>query len=181
MLMNSLVYLLCVYAVAVLDSQLSSAWEIAGVRPDLFALAAFVWLMSPSHNHGLFSIAVVGLMSDLSRSTPIGIGIASFAVAAFGLSELQRRVRLDVIPLRASAIGFAAGSIALMQSVVLRLMNEIPNSWTQLVVQSSLTGIYTAAVGVPLLMILSWRTKPEMLAAATRSGAEHAFITNSLE
>jgi rod shape-determining protein MreD len=158
----------CAYFATVLEGRLASVWEVAGVAPDLCALLAFAWLTVPNRKLGLPAVAIVGLISDLSQSTPLGITLGAFGAFGFALIELQRRFRLDALPLRICAIAFATAAIALVQSVAARYTGQTLQPFGALIGRSLLTGAYTAAIAVPLLMVLSWRAAPSSEAAILR-------------
>src|SRR5262249_31599326 len=98
--MSNLIFIFCAYFATVLEVRLANVWEVAGVTPDLCALLAFGWLTSRNRKIGLPAVAIAGLISDLSQSTPLGTTLGAFGVIGFALNELQRRFRLDVLPLR---------------------------------------------------------------------------------
>lgn len=166
--MNYVSLIFGAYFAAVLEGRLASVWEVAGVAPDLCALLAFGWLTSQNRKIGLPAVAIVGFVSDLSQSTALGISFGAFGAAGFALIELERRFRLDALPLRICAIAFATAAIALVQSIAARYTGQTLQPWGALVGRSLLTGAYTAAIAVPLLMVLSWRAAPSPEAAILR-------------
>jgi rod shape-determining protein MreD len=158
----------CAYFATVLQVLLANVWEVAGVAPDLCALLAFGWLTIPNRKAGLPAVAIIGLLSDLSQTTPLGVTVGAFGVVGFALIELQRRFRLDALPLRICAIGIATATIALVQCVAARCNGQTLLPLGTLIGRSLLTGAYTAAIAVPLLMVWSWRASPNSEAALLR-------------
>jgi rod shape-determining protein MreD len=158
----------CAYFATVLEGRLANVWEVAGVAPDLCALLAFGWLTVPNRKAGLPAVAIIGLISDLSQTTPLGVTVGAFGVVGFALIELQRRFRLDALPLRICAIGFATAAIASVQCVAARYTGQTLQPFGTLIGRSLLTGAYTAAIALPLLMVLSWRAAPNSEAAILR-------------
>jgi rod shape-determining protein MreD len=117
---------------------------------------AFASLTASTIRSGVLVAALIGFACDLGQSTPFGVSAAAFAFTAFCVSELQRRFRIDSLPARACVIGLATVNITFLQSIVVKLSGQTLLPWMTLANRSLLTGIYTAGMAVPVLMILGW-------------------------
>ena len=72
---------------------------------------------------------------------------------------------------RLAVIWLAVTAIALMEGAVWRLMSETTLSWPTLAVRGATVGVYTAAVGLPLLMLFNRCPRRAGTACCSRSSA----------
>jgi rod shape-determining protein MreD len=142
-----------VYLVAVLETSLAPWIEVRHVVPDLFALLAVVWLLQPGRQRGLLAAAAVGLACDLTSAGPLGVGLATFALAGYVINQFRSRLDPNFLFGQLAVVWLGVTAIALVEGAVWRLMSETSLSWPTLAVRGATVGVYTAAVGLPLLML----------------------------
>jgi rod shape-determining protein MreD len=153
-----------VYVAALLEIWLAPRWEVRGIVPDLLALVAFAWLAGTRNRYAFLAAALVGLVSDLNSSAPLGIGMAAFAIVAFLVMFLRRNLHLEGLFGRVLIVGFGATAVCALQGIALRLMHSVDGSLVGLVERAGLVGLYTLAVSIPIEMIIYWM-KPKRAAA----------------
>jgi rod shape-determining protein MreD len=153
--MSLLLLIPAVYLVAVLETSLAPWIEVQHVVPDLFALLAVLWLLRPGRQRGLVAAAAVGLACDLTAAGPLGIGMATFALAAYAIRRFRSRLDPNFLLMQLGVVWLAVTAIALVEGALWRLTSETALSWPTLAVRGASVGIYTAAIGLPLLMLLN--------------------------
>jgi rod shape-determining protein MreD len=146
--------ILLFYFAAVLQTWL--ALRGGEFAPDLIALAAICVLITASNRRGLLLMAGAGLLSDVNSFNRLGIGMALFLLAAQTIIWLRSRLRLDGFFGHCSSVWIAATAIALSQGIVDRCFGMAAPSWRMLMEHGFLIGFCTAAIGVPILMIVNW-------------------------
>lgn len=160
----ALVFLaVCVYLAAVVETTVTSRWEIRGATPDLLVMMAFIWLTARSQRRSLLPVALVGLASDLGSATPLGLGLATFALAGYAVVRLKPRLDTHRIGWRLLVIWSAATSVALVQAISLIWLAESREPLKLLVERCFITGLYTVGVAAPLLMIAGWFEKRDSI------------------
>ncbi len=147
-----------VYLAAVLQSALGPRWEVAGAVPNLLVLVAFVFVAVSQNQYALAIVAAIGIVGDLNSPGPIGMEIALFAVAGYGVLWLRQRLVIDHFPGRLAIIWFAATLITICEGIVVRFTTISPLPLGLLVQRSLLVGLYTMAAAVPVLMVIGWKT-----------------------
>jgi rod shape-determining protein MreD len=153
-----------VYVAALLDTWLAPRWEVRGITPDLLALVAFVWLAGTRNRYAFFAVALVGLVSDLNSFSPLGGGMAAFVVVAYLVMYLRRNLHLEGPFAQVLIVGGGASAVCFVQGIALRLMQHVDASLVRLVERAGLVGLYTAAVSIPIVMII-FLLKPKRAAA----------------
>jgi len=158
--------ILSVYAVAVLETALGGLIEVRHVVPDLMALVAVTWLLVTGRPRGFLAAAAVGLASDLTSAGPAGIGMAAFAVVGYGIVALRGKLDMGH-PLVQLAVAWAAfAAITLGEGAAWRLTSETALAWPTLAVRAVAVANYTAAVSLPVLLVIDWRRRPRVKAMA---------------
>ncbi len=150
-----------VYLAAVLQTWLSGRWEVSGAAPDLFVLIAIVWLTISSRGNALLVVALIGLAGDLSAPTPLGIGVALFAIVGYSISWLRQRLVLDHFAARVVCVWFAATTITLLEGWLRRFAGIAILPIPTLFERGMLVGLYTAAIAFPVFMVIGWRSNRE--------------------
>jgi rod shape-determining protein MreD len=154
--MSSLLIIPILYIAAVLDTCLAARWQVHGIAPDLVALVAFIYLYSSRGRYAFLIGALAGFASDLNSTSPLGLGMAAFALVAYGVVLLRQNLHLDGAIARLIIVGVGVTATCLLQSATLRCIGRIALPWQSLVEHAVLVGIYTAAVAIPLLMVYWW-------------------------
>jgi rod shape-determining protein MreD len=148
-----------VYLAAVLETWLAPRWEVSGAGPDLMVLVAFTWLTCSTGRSAILVAAMAGLASDLGSSAPLGLGMAVFALVGYCGVWLRRRLVLDHFPAQLGMLWFAAGATTLLQGFILHLIGQSTLPMRTLFERGALVGLYTAALAIPIFMIIGWRTE----------------------
>lgn len=159
--MSLLILAISVYIAAILETSLANRWELRGATPDLLAMVAFIWLTAKSHRQGLLPVALIGLASDLGSAAPLGLGMATLTCVGYGVVRLKPRLDTDHFYLRLATIWFAATTAALVQGIGLHFLGEAQTQWQLLIERCAITGLYTAGIAFPLLMVGGWFRKPD--------------------
>jgi len=151
-----LLFLPLAYLAAVLDTTLGSVWSVGTIAPDALEVLAFAWVVVERRRFGLLVAGAVGLLADLLASGRVGPGMSSFFLAALLLSALQRRWQPRHPLVQAGLIA----PVAALSTLATRGVSELPSVATmELAGRTSHAlgvGLYTAAVAVPVLMLLGW-------------------------
>jgi rod shape-determining protein MreD len=148
------------YLVAALDTAFAPAWAVGPATPDLLALTAVLWIISPGRPRAFWPAALVGLFADLQSPGRLGVGLACFAIAAYALAGLRPRLVAAAPWTKAAAVALVVAAIALACGILRRLLGEIDLSALALLVRGVSVGVYTGAVAVPILMALDWIPQP---------------------
>lgn len=146
----------CIYLAAVCQTTVSPALAVRDAVPNWFLLLAVSWILLARPGSGSWLVAaLVGLMFDLVSPGRPGLGLALFGGLALGLEWLHRHWSLESLPLR---LGLFAAA-ALLMELALAAVAAVAGSPLPLTSAAWLAvrcAVYTAAVALPVLMILSW-------------------------
>ena len=159
--MRYVLLLTAVYVALVLDAALVDLVAVGRVAPDLLAIVALAWLFTcQASTRTVVVAALIGLASDLAAGGRIGAGLASFALVGYAATKLRSKVDADH-PLVQTALTWpAATTIALLAAVAQLASGELAMPAGGAIVRSLLVGVYTAAIGLPVWMMLSWIREP---------------------
>jgi rod shape-determining protein MreD len=158
--MSPVLLLPLIYLASALETLQSARWQIAGVGPDLVALAAFAWLARAKGRYAFAVAALIGLANDLISAAPLGLNVAVYAVVAYSLTRLRARMDLDHFAGRLAIIFLGVASTCFVQTVALRIFKQTTLPWLMLLPRSALVGFYTAGVAVPIVMLAGWLRSP---------------------
>jgi rod shape-determining protein MreD len=154
--MRLVVLIPIVYLAAVLQTSLVEVIRIGRVEPDLLALAAMVWLLVAAGPLGFLAAGLVGLVADLVSPGRLGLGLACYLAVGYGLLRLRARVDLDSLPAQLAAVWGGATLLALGETVGRWLLGEPARALPTSLAGALGVGLYTAAVSLPVLMIIGW-------------------------
>lgn len=159
--MRYVLLLTAVYVALVLDAALVDVVAVDRVAPDLLAIVALAWLFTcQASTRAVVVAAWIGLASDLAAAGRIGAGMASFALVGYAATKLRSKVDSDH-PLVQTALTWpATTTIALIVAVAQLASGELATPAWGAIVRSLLVGAYTAAVSLPVWMMLSWIREP---------------------
>jgi len=159
--MRYVLLLTAVYVALVLDAALVDLVAVDRVAPDLLAIVALTWLFTcPTSTRTVVVAASIGLASDLAAGSRVGAGLASFALVGYAATRLRSKVDADH-PLVQTALTWpAATTIALLAAVAQLASGELAMPSGGAIVRSVLVGVYTAAISLPVWMMLSWIREP---------------------
>jgi len=150
--------LLAAYLAAVAETALAPLFTLWGVSPSLLILVGILgtMLVTPSAWR-VPQMSLVGLVFDLHGGGHVGVGMFSFALLTFVLASVRASLRrlgaleqaLFTMPLAAvTLLLIVAGNIMLRHST---------ESLPQLAVRALAAAAYTAALSLPVWLLLAWR------------------------
>ncbi len=160
-MINLLAFCCGTYLVAITETALAQGLDVRQATPSLLALWAIVWVASrrPSAIN-VVAAGVVGLVFDLNSGGHTGIGVVSFAAAAFAIEQPAPRFRrLDALMRTLATAPF----VALVMLVVLAgnlIAGESVPPLAVALVRVSAIAAYTAAISLPVWMCASWLREP---------------------
>jgi rod shape-determining protein MreD len=151
-----------VYVAAVAETALVDLMRIGSVTPDLLALLAVVWLIAADRPRAFLVGGAVMLVGDLISPGRVGLGAAWMLLVGFGVGRLHARVRLDNLAVRLAVVLVAVSVWAAGVGLVGRLAGDVALAWTTVFARAGGVGLYTAAVSLPVLMVLGWSREPAL-------------------
>jgi len=154
--MWTLLYLPLLYLAAVVDTALLDRAGWGGLTPSALALlaAAGVIVGGP---RGIAAAALAGLCGDLLMPGRLGVGLAAWIVVGTALDLLRRRLPLDVLPVRAAAIGVVIVAWAVLVIIARGMLGEPLAPWSTALLRALGMAAATALVGVPVAWWLGRR------------------------
>jgi len=164
--MSWLLLIPSVYVAAVLETALAPLVEVRGVVPDLFALIAVVWVLRARGERAFLTAAALGLICDLTAAGPPGIGLGAFALVGYGLGRLRDKVDADHWLVQTGVVWVSVTAISLLEAAAWHFTSETAISWPTLAVRGVTIGVYTAAVALPLLLLINRLRRPRRAAMA---------------
>jgi len=168
--MSPLFLIPLVYLASILQIGLARHWQIAGAGPDLLALVAVVWTMKSTSWHALAAAASIGLACDMNSTGPLGVGMALYAVIAYGVIWWRRQVRLDRLPAQIAVVWTGVTVISISEFVANRCLGQSIPPLPIAIERTAIVGLYTAMVAVPIVLVLGWRRQrhdPAIIASAS--------------
>jgi len=150
-----------VYAAAVLDTLLGDVLCIGSVAPDLLAMTAVAWILVAAGPRAFCVAGMIALVGDLIAPGQLGIGTAWMLVIGYGLCRLRGKLKTDNLSLRVLAVWVAVTLWAMgvgLSGCLLSgyLFGQVATPVTTVFFRAAGVGVYTAAVSVPLLMVMGW-------------------------
>lgn len=146
------------YVAAVADLGIAPWLTIRGISPCFLALVPIAGTVAARPNAWQsLLMGVVGLMFDLTTGGHVGVGMACFSLSAALVSAANPLTR-RLSPLERSLATFPAATILLLtvaagNALFGRLSGPLSHSLVHIVG----AGAYTAAVSLPVWMIVDWR------------------------
>ena len=159
-----------VYIAAVLQTWIAPRCELSGAVPNLLALTAFTWLITNGGPRGFLVTALVGLVSDLGSSTPLGFGIAMYAIVGYGAIWLRRHMNADRLPGQMGVLWLAITAITLSEGMTALCLHQAKLTAPMLLEHTILAGLFTTISALPIFVIINWRRarhRPMELAQAS--------------
>lgn len=148
--------MLAAYCAAAADGVWTAPLRVAGVEPDLLLLAALVWLVVCGRRYGFVGAGLVMLAGDLLGPGRVGAGAAAMLAAGWGVGALQRRWALGNLPGRIGGVALGAVAWSGAFSLCNWCLGEIGGGLLVALVRAVGAGLYTAALAVPVLMVVGW-------------------------
>jgi rod shape-determining protein MreD len=161
-IMRLVVLIPIVYLAAVFQTSLVEAIRIGRVEPDLLAMTALVWLLVAAGPRGFLAAGLIGLVADLLSPGRLGLGLACYLVVGYALVRLRTRVGLESVSAQLAAVWGGATLLALGQAVGRWLLGEPGQTLPASLAGAIGVGVYTAALSLPVLMVVSWIRQPRL-------------------
>ena len=149
-----------VYAAAVLETSIGDVMLVGDVTPDLLALVAIVWLMTANGPRAFPVAGAVALVGDLIAPGHLGVGMAWMLLVGYALTRLRTRLKPDHLVVQVLTVAAAVTVWAAGVGLTGRLLGDVSLPWATLLARAAGVGLYTAAVGLPVLMVLGWIREP---------------------
>ena len=164
--MRFLILTLVVYVAAVAETSLVDVMRIGHVTPDLLALVAVVWLLTAAGPRAFLVAGVVALVGDLIAPGRLGVGMAWMLLVGYGVTRLRGRFRgatdgrgfIWEVPCVWVAVTVWAAAVGLTG----RLSGDVSLPFSTILARAAGVGIYTAGVGLPVLMVVGWIREPRL-------------------
>ena len=150
-----------VYVAAVAETSLIDAAAIAGVSPDLLALVAIAWLLVVVEPRAFLVAGAVALLGDLIAPGRLGVGTAWMLVVGYAVGRLQSRLRWKHLAAQLLTVWVAVTVWAAGVAVTSRLIDDLTLPWSTIPMRAAAVGLYTAAFGLPILMVVGWIREPK--------------------
>jgi rod shape-determining protein MreD len=155
--MSPLFLIPLIYIASVLQIGLAPRWQIAGAGPDLLALIAVIWAIRSRGWHALVIAALLGLAGDLNSTTPLGIGIAVYAVTASAVIWWRRQIKLDGLAGQVAVVWASVTAITLLEFIASRCFGQSLPALHIAIERTAVIGVYTTMIAIPILLVMSWR------------------------
>jgi rod shape-determining protein MreD len=182
--MRFLLLAIVVYLAAVLQTSLVDCVQIGQSTPDLFLLVAMVWLLAGTGHYGFLEAGLVGLAADLVSPGRLGDGAAWLLAVGYALSRIKARIGLTHWTTQVPALALATTVWVAAMGLTRWLSGEVPIGPLAIVQRALGVGLYTGAVGFPLLLTLGWMGAPsdfrfwivDLRSRAERGTPRHLFL-----
>lgn len=153
------------YVAAILHATLDSVIGIGHVVPDWFALTALLIVLTVRRPQPLAIGLLVGLAADLSGVGPLGISTASLMLTTTAVAHLRRKLHIEHPALQVPLVALATTTytVGVVLMTMITTWSTAPGVTPLL--ESIGVGLYTAAVALPILLIISWTREPQPITA----------------
>jgi rod shape-determining protein MreD len=147
---------LAVYAAALAETTLAPALRIGRISPDVLALAAMLWLLASPGRYAFLAAGLFAAAGDLLGPGRLGIGMAVWLVLGYAVTRWRERLALDRLPVQWIVLAVAVTAGGLLQAAARWMLGELPGPLGPLLSRVVAAEAYTAALSLPLLMVLNW-------------------------
>lgn len=149
--------LLSTYVAAVAETALAPVLAVYQIAPSLLAIVAVAWVVSAAASPwSVAQVASIGLVFDLNVGGHVGVGLASYALLAFAAQRVRPTMR-RLGPIE-QAFLCAPLMVALLMLIAVgnALFGHAVAPLPVLLLRASAAGVYSAAMSLPVWMILDW-------------------------
>lgn len=174
--MHAILLLLLTYFAAVAETSLADALRIGEAAPDLLALVAVTWLLTARGPRAFLGAGAITLVGDLIAPGHVGVGAFWMLLVGYGVGRLRAHFKLDHLVFQVPAAWLAVTLWAAAVGLTARLLGDISLPWTTILGRSIGVGLYTAAVSLPVLMVVGWIREPKNSTCATAVSAVHGRL-----
>ena len=149
-----------VYLAAVAETTLADVLRIGAISPDLLALTAAVWLVIARRPYAFLMAGGIGLVADLLTPGRIGIGAAVWLLVGYTLLRPRWRWVFEHVLGQVSAVALAVSVWAATAGFARWLVGDAALGLSTILARAVGTGLYTAAISLPILLVASWIGDP---------------------
>ena len=158
--MPAVLLVIVVYLVAVIQTSLVDVLRIGQVAPDLLALTAVVWVLLARGRSAFLVAGAIALVGDLIAPGHLGVGAGWMLAVGYGLWRLQAVVKLTNLGTQLLVIWAAVTVWAVGVGLSGWLLGDVSLSLPTVTARAAGVGLYTAAVALPVLMVVGWLREP---------------------
>lgn len=158
--MRILLLIPLIYLAAVAETSLADALRLEAIAPDLLALTAALWLVVARGHYAFLGAGCVGLAADLLVPGRIGIGAAAWLLIGYVLMRPRWRLAFEHVAGQMLIVALAVTLWAAVVGLARWLIGDAAVPPSTIALRAIGTGIYTAAVGVPILLVIGWFFDP---------------------
>ncbi|NQU24801.1 MAG: hypothetical protein HQ567_26255 [Candidatus Nealsonbacteria bacterium] len=148
------------YLAAVAETALGDVMRVGDATPDLIALVAVVWLLIAAGPRAFLVAGAVALLGDLIAPGRLGVGMAWMLLVGYGVTWLRTRLKSDHLVAQVPVACAALIAWAVGVAITGRLLGDVALPLSTLLTRAAATGLYTAAVALPVLMVVGWMREP---------------------
>ncbi len=146
--------------VAVFETSSADLLRVGTVGPDLLALVAILWVLRCGGPRGFLVAGAVGLLGDLLLPGRLGLGMALLLLIGYAITRLRARLLLEHPVWQLATIWLGTTLFAFGLALWSWASGEAAVSIARLALRSAGVGLYTAAVAVPVLLVIGWIGQP---------------------
>jgi len=143
-------------AAVLAETSLADAMEIRQVVPSLIALAALAWQLACPGPYTFLASGAIALVGDLFAPGRVGLGAASMLLVAYAAGRVAQRLRIDHFVLQVPIVLVGTAAWVLSTGLLRWLSGDASISPLVLLRQAPAVAAYTAAVALPVLMVVGW-------------------------
>ena len=160
--------LLATYLAAVADTALAPVLKIYHVTPTLLPLVLIVACVTSAPSPWrIAQMAVVGLAFDFNSNGHAGVGIVGFALAAFALLQMRSVLRrLDPLEQAMACVPIVAAMLVVVAFGNFAFQENAISAGLTLA-RAGAASVYTAALSLPVWMVVAWLRQSRQLRPAT--------------
>ncbi|NLX97508.1 MAG: rod shape-determining protein MreD [Rhodopirellula sp.] len=148
------------YLAAILETSLADTMSIGHVSPVWLAMIAVVWVIEFPSPRAFLVAGAIGLIGDLIGPGRPGLAVAVFLLIGYGVARLRARWAADAIVWRVGVVWVAVTMMAIALASGRRFLGETAVPMATLLGRSLGVGVYTAAMALPVLLVLKWLREP---------------------
>jgi len=149
-----------VYVAAVIETSLADVFRVGPITPDLLALTAVAYLLIATGPRSFLTAGAIALAADLIASGHLGVGAAWMLMVGYAIGRLRTRLPLDNLAVQVLVVLVAGSVWATAVGLTGRILGDVSLPWSTIVVRAIAVGLYTAGVGLPVLMVVGWVREP---------------------
>ena len=148
-----------IYLAAVAQTSLVEVIRIGRLEPDLLAVTAMIWVCLAERRWCFLAAGGVGLLADLISPGRIGLGLAAFLLVGYAVSRLPERIAIERLWVQVPVVAVGTAAVCVVQVLGRWAIGETGPLGEGLL-RALGVGLYSAAVSLPILMLIGWAREP---------------------